>query len=262
MRRRPPSGDARPTVAPLPGSIHAAGWPDSRYTGRPGILYLIWVKERLFYPYVRTASRARPRVDVGAFARLLDLVAASSGLVLNLHALCKDAGLGYETARRYLDILEDTLVAFRVPAWSGSDRASLIRHGKLFLFDIGVRNALLRRPLDQPLDDERGLLLEHLVAGELHRRLGARWPEAALFHYRTRHGAEVDFVLAIGRELWGIEVKATRRVDRGMLRGLASFAAQSDRVRRRLIVFLGPRRQQIDGVEALPLDEFLALLPS
>ena len=27
--------------------------------------------------------------------------------------------------------------------------------------NIGVRNALLRRPLDEPLDDERGLLLEH-----------------------------------------------------------------------------------------------------
>ena len=199
--------------------------------------------------------------NVGGFARLLDLVAAASGHILNLHSLCKDAALGYETARRYVDILEDTLVAFRVPAWSGSDRASLIRHGKLFLFDAGVHNALLRRPLDRPLDDERGLLLEHLVACELHRRLGPRWPEAALFHYRTRHGAEVDFVLAIGRELWGIEVKASRRVDRGMLSGLASFAAQNDRVERRIIVFLGPRRQQLDGVEALPLDEFLALLP-
>jgi len=36
--------------------------------------------------------------NVGAFARRLDLVAAASGRVLNLHALCKDAALGYETA--------------------------------------------------------------------------------------------------------------------------------------------------------------------
>ena len=213
--------------------------------------------------YLREEVQAEALVrNVGGFARLLDLVAASSGHILNLHALSKDAALGYDTARRYLDVLEDTLVAFRVPAWSGSDRASLIRHGKVFLFDVGVRNALLRRPLDRPLDDERGLLLEHLVACELHRRLGPRWPEAGLFHYRTRHGAEVDFVLAIGRELWGIEVKASRRVDRGMLRGLASFAEHSSRVRRRLVVFLGSRRQQIEGVEVLPLDAFLALLPS
>ena len=204
--------------------------------------------------YLREEVQAEALVrHVGGFARLLDLVAASSGRIVNTHAICKDAGLGYETARRYLEILEDTLVAFRVPAWSGSDRARLIRHAKLYLFDIGVRNALLRRPLDQPLDDERGLLLEHLVACELHRRLGT--------HYRTRHGAEVDFVLEVGRELWGVEVEASRRIDRGMLRGLNAFAARNDRVRRRIVVFLGPRRQDLDGIEALPLEEFLDLLP-
>lgn len=212
--------------------------------------------------YLREEIQAEALVrNLGGFSRLLDLVAASSGRILNLHALCKDAGLAYETARRYVEVLEDTLVAFRVPAWSGSDRASLVRHGKLFLFDTGVRNALLRRPLDEPLADERGPLLEHLVACELQRRLGTLWPEAALFHYRTRGGAEVDFVVEVGRELWGIEVKAGRTVMRRMLRGLASFAARSSRVKRRIVVFLGDRPQMIDGVEVLPLANFLALLP-
>ena len=216
--------------------------------------------------YLREEIQAEALVrNIGGFARLLDLMAAASGRILNVQALCRDAGLGYETARRYLDVLEDTLVMFRVPAWSGSggsNRASLVRHGKFFFFDLGVRNALLRRPLDAPLPDERGVLLEHLVAGELYRRLGTLWPEAALYHYRTRHGAEVDFVLEVGREVWGIEVKASRRVSRRMLSGLSSLASRSDRVKRRIVVFLGPRRQLLDGVEVLPLEEFLASLPS
>ena len=213
--------------------------------------------------YLREEIQAEALVrNLGGFSRLLDLVAASSGRIINLYALCKDAGLAYETARRYIDVLEDTLVAFRVPAWSGSVRTRLVRHGKFFLFDIGVRNALLRRPLDRPHFDERGLLLEHLVACELHRRLGTLWPEAALFHYRTRDGAEVDFVVEVGRELWGIEVKASTHVRRRMLRGLASFASRSERVKRRIIVFLGRRPQVVDGVEVLPLADFLALLPA
>ena len=199
--------------------------------------------------------------NVGGFSRLLDLVAAASGRILNVHNLSQDAGLGYETARRYLEVLEDTLVAFRVPAWSGSDRANLIRHGKLFLFDIGVRNAVLRRPLDRPLDDERGLLLEHLVAVEIYRRLGSFWPEATLHHYRTRHGVEVDFVLSVGRETWGIEVKSGRRVHTSMLRGLKGLAYRNPQVTRKILVFLGPRRQVVDGIEVLPLKDFLDLLP-
>lgn len=212
--------------------------------------------------YLREEIQAEALLrNLGGFSRLLDLVAASSGRILNVQALCKQAGLGYETARRYVEILEDTLVMFRVPAWRGSDRASLVARGKLFLFDIGVRNALLQRPLDTALPDERGILMEHFIAGELHRRLGTLWPEAALFHYRTRGGAEVDFVLKVGRELWGIEVKASDRITRKMLRGLGSLAARSDRVKRRIVVFLGSRRQLLDGVEILPLAEFLAELP-
>ena len=212
--------------------------------------------------YLREEVQAEALVrHIGGFGRLLDLVAASSGRILNVQALCRDAGLGYETTRRYIDVLEDTLVVFRVPAWSGSGRAGLVRRPRLFLFDIGVRNALLRRPLDGPLPDERGILLEHLVASELHRRAGPLWPEAALSHYRTRSGAEVDFVLEVGREVWGIEVKASRRVDRRMLSGLSSLSRRSSRCARRIVVFLGTRRQLVDGVEVIPLEEFLRELP-
>jgi predicted AAA+ superfamily ATPase len=213
--------------------------------------------------YLREEIQAEALVrNVGGYARLLEHVAAASGRILNLNALCGDAGIRYETARRYIDVLEDTLVAFRIPAWSGSDKGKLIAHPKIYLFDLGVRNALLHRPLDRPQADERGLLFEQLVAHELHRRLGTLWPQAQLYHYRTRHGLEVDFVLQIGNELWGIEVKASRNVP---AKALSSLQALSDRVpavRRRIVVFLGERKQLRETVEALPLHRFLDELPA
>jgi len=213
--------------------------------------------------YLREEVQAEALVrDVGGYSRLLDLVAACSGRIINLHALSRDAAVGYETARRYLDVLEDTLVLFRIPAWSGSDRASLVAHPKVMLFDLGVRNALLRRPLDRILEDERGLLLEHLVGLELRRRAGGLWPEAALHHFRTRSGVEVDYVIEAGRERWAIEVKASRRIDPRDLRGLAAFAERAGRRCRLIVVYLGARRQQLDGVEAIPVEEFLSELPS
>jgi predicted AAA+ superfamily ATPase len=213
--------------------------------------------------YLREEIQAEALVrDIGGYARLLDLVAASSGRVINLLALSRDAGVSYETARRYLDVLDDTLILHRIPAWSGSDRASLVAHPKLLLFDLGVRNAMLRRPLDRPLDDERGLLLEHLVGLELRRREGTMWPEARLQHFRTRRGAEVDFILSVGRELWAIEVKSSRRVDDRDLKGLAAFSERAGKVARQIVVFLGSRPQRIGRVEVIPVEEFLAELPS
>ena len=212
--------------------------------------------------YLREEVQAEALVrDIGGYARLLDLAAASSGRIINLQSVSRDAGISYETARRYLDVLEDTLVLFRIPAWAGSDRASLVAHPKLLLFDLGVRNAILRRPLDAVLADERGLLLEHFVGLELRRRERTLWPEALVQHFRTRRGAEVDFVVSAGKELWAIEVKASARVDARDLGGLAAFKERARRATRRIVVFLGPRRQRIHGVEVLPIEEFLSELP-
>lgn len=211
--------------------------------------------------YLREEIRAEALVrDMGGYARLLDLVAASSGRILNMAALSQDAGIQHETVRRYIEVLEDTLVAFRVPSWSGSDRSSLVRHPKIFLFDLGVRNALLRRPLDSPAQDERGLYLEHVVAYEIWRRMGTVWPEARLSHFRTRSGAEVDFVIELDRELWAVEVNASS--DPGRPRGMEALASRSSNSTRRIVVFLGPRRRVHQGIEFLPLQSFLDELPS
>jgi predicted AAA+ superfamily ATPase len=153
------------------------------------------------------------------------------------------------------------LLVFRIPGWSGSDRSSIVAHPKIFFFDIGVRNAILRRPLDHPLADEKGILLEHLVAQELFRRAGSIWPDLSLFHYRTHQGAEVDLVAQVGRELWAIEVKASRAVEPSAISGIESFAARAGRLKRRIVVFLGSRKQRIGEVEVLPLEEFLDELP-
>jgi predicted AAA+ superfamily ATPase len=213
--------------------------------------------------YLREEVQAESLVrDIGGYARLLDFVAACSGRIVNLNALSRDAAVSYETARRYLQILEDTLVLVCIPAWSGSDRASLVAHPKVLLFDLGVRNALLRRPLDRPLEDERGLLLEHLVGLELQRRTRDLWPDLRVFHFRTRSGAEVDYILEVGRELWAIEVKAARRVNRIDLRGLSAFKERAGRAVRSIVVYLGPRKQQFEGTEVIPLVEFLAQLPT
>jgi len=212
--------------------------------------------------YLREEVQAEALVrDLGGYARMIDLVAAASGSILNLHSLSKNAQIPYETARRYLEVLEDTLLVFRVPAWSGSDRASLVSHPRIFFFDVGVRNALLRRPLDRPLDDERGLLLEHLVAGEIHRRIHNLWYGPKLYHYRSRADSEVDFVLEWNRELWGIEVKSTQNVTTAMFRGLNALANRTRRLERRIVLYTGTTAQRQGDIEILPVMQFLNGLP-
>jgi len=69
-------------------------------------------------------------------------------------------------------------------------------------------------------------------------------------------------VVEAGRELWAVEVKAARSVHLHDTRGLEAFSEHAGRVVRQAVVFLGPRRQRLGKVEAIPLHEFLAELPA
>ncbi len=79
---------------------------------------------------------------------------------------------------------------------------------------------------------------------------------------RELAAAEVDFVIEDGRDLWAIEVKASRRLPRLPSSGFDSLVQRSRRVRRKIIVFLGDRKQRVNDVEVLPLEDFLQELPS
>jgi uncharacterized protein len=83
-----------------------------------------------------------------------------------------------------------------------------------------------------------------------------------LFHFRTRRGAEVDFVLQRGREVWAIEVKASRSVGAGDTKGLRAFAERAGRPAQSLVVYLGSRRERINETDAVPVRQFLDELPS
>ena len=72
----------------------------------------------------------------------------------------------------------------------------------------------------------------------------------------------MDFVVEVGRDLWGIEVKSARTASSDMLSGLASFADRTKRLKRKILVCMTDRRARLGDVEVLPVREFLAELPA
>ncbi|MFM7736634.1 MAG: DUF4143 domain-containing protein, partial [Alphaproteobacteria bacterium] len=170
-----------------------------------------------------------------------------------------------ETIRRYVQLLDDTLLAFRLPPFTPRTATTrrVQQRERVFLFDVGVRNAILglhRRPL--PAHEvgaafEQWVILQLLYLDHAQRR-GWRFSS-----YRTEAGAEVDLVIDTGDEIVGIEVKAGRSVSVADTRGLMSLSEVAGKRKplRAWIVFRGTRRQRFDnGVEAVPVLDALAEL--
>jgi uncharacterized protein len=213
--------------------------------------------------YLREEIRAEALVrEIGGYARFLDIMALSSGHWLNYAKLSSDTEIPKETIRRYVTILEDTLLAVRLPAFKPRLRTTrrVGQRDRLLLFDVGVRNALLglhRRP---PSADQRGPLFEQWFILQVHylRQLaGQGWQLSA---YRTEGGAEVDLVVETDDEIVGLEIKVGRRVGRQDTRGLDSLGEMigTSKPYRRLVAYTGGTRQRFpNGAEAWPWREVL-----
>lgn len=189
--------------------------------------------------------------NLGAYARFLDTVAASSGHWLNYSKLSVDSEIPKETLRRYVSVLEDTLVAHRLPAYRPARHVSrrVVQRERLLLFDVGVRNALLGRHQVAPSPADIGLLFEHwliLQVIALVRGLRKPWK---LSSYRTQAGAEVDLVIETPEDVIGIEIKAGRQIARSALSGLRSLGEIVPRSRRYSpwVVYTGERAQRFPG---------------
>jgi uncharacterized protein len=208
--------------------------------------------------YLREEIQAEAVVrNLGGFGRFLDVAAAQSGEILNFSAIGRDATLATRTVQEYFQILEDTLLGFRLEAWRNSPRARMVAHPRFYLFDPGVTNALNRR-LTAPLDaSARGRLFEQWVILECLRQIDYRNDEARLYYWRTNTGAEVDLLLEKhGKLRLAVEIKSRATISGADLTGLRSFADAHPNVPC-VVVCLAPHEHKHGDFRVMPYREFI-----
>jgi predicted AAA+ superfamily ATPase len=223
-------------LPPLRGDYHAGTFPFRDLEDRllfgdlPGVATIANEAERrsVLKSYVAAHMEEEIRReaavrDFGVFLRFLRFAAVEAGGVLNLQSIAKESGLSGPTIRAHYQLLEDMFLGFMVPGFSGSSRKAALSSPRFFFFDLGIRNAAAGLDLD--LDAVRsnpGPLFEHWVGGELHKRLRYRG-RGTLSYFRTSAGAEVDFIVEDGGQLFPIEAKWTERPALSDARHLVSF---------------------------------------
>ncbi|MBI3615388.1 MAG: ATP-binding protein [Candidatus Omnitrophica bacterium] len=188
--------------------------------------------------------------NLEGFSRFLFVVAAEAGKFLDLSKLGSDAGIPRQSALRYFEILEDTLILKRCDAFRKSQRKRLIQSPRYFFFDTGVLNGLMGNFIVS--QDRIGTLFEHLLFNQIIHGAAAKDKEVRISSYRTTHGAEVDFIVELGKEVVAVEAKASTHIGRSDLRGLRSFSEYYSKPHRPVIAYLGTARKVVEKVEVLP----------
>jgi predicted AAA+ superfamily ATPase len=209
--------------------------------------------------YLRQEVQAEALVrNLPGFARFLPIAALFHGQVLNVAGIAREAGVARTTVAGYLEILEDTLLTFPLPAFEARLRVRERRHPKLYWADPGLPRAM-KRQTGPPAAEERGHLFEGWVASVLRAYRDYRGLFEEWFYWAPGKGSrvEVDFLLRRGSDFVAIEAKAARRVADAQLLGLRAIA-DLPAVRRRLLVCRAERRgKTAGGVEILPVPAFV-----
>jgi predicted AAA+ superfamily ATPase len=205
--------------------------------------------------YLQEEIRAEAIVrNLPGFARFLPVAALFHGQMINVSAIARDAGTARTTVNGYLEILEDTLLVHRLPAYEAKVRVRERKLPKLYWVDPGLVRAA-KRQLGPVAEEERGPLFEGIVLTMLRaHREEARLYEDLAFWSPHQSRVEVDFLLRRGREFIAIEAKASSRFSSSQLDGLLAID-DLPRVVRRILVYSGQRVLTTpEGIDVWPVE--------
>ena len=194
--------------------------------------------------------------SIGNFSRFLEAVSFSHGSVLNISNIARECQVQRKLAESYLQILEDLLLAFRVPVFTKKAKRAVSQHPKFYFFDTGIYSSLRPSgPLDRP-EEKAGAALEGLVAQHMRAWLDYRHPESRLFFWRTAPGSEIDFVVYGPKIFQAVEVKHTAQIRPTDIRALKTFGQDYPQAER-ILVYRGKERLKREGILIVPCKEFL-----
>lgn len=155
-----------------------------------------------------------------AYNRLIKLLASQTGQLINIGELSAHLAIDRGTVERYILALEDTFIIRKITPYFRNPRQEIIKAGKIYFLDLGIRNLVLENFMHFDDKTDKGLVLENAACIELLHQLGSRMGK--LHFWRTKQGAEVDFVIEQGLELLPVEVKSVVRKET-IPSGLRSF---------------------------------------
>ncbi|MBI5115096.1 ATP-binding protein [Candidatus Poribacteria bacterium] len=197
--------------------------------------------------------------NIGAFSRFLESVSFSHGAVLNISNVSRECQIERKVVEGYIGILEDLLLAYRIPVFTRRAKRAVATHPKFYFFDTGIFDVLRPSgPLDRP-EEKSGAALEGLVAQHIRAWIDYFHPGCKLYYWRTSAGSEVDFVIYGKGVFQAIEVKNASTLHPQDLRALRAFGEDYPEAKR-FLLYMGRERLLRDGISIMPVAEFLHML--
>lgn len=181
------------------------------------------------YPHVVTEHKKQDKVDIlkelktsylyrdvfdfqgmknaDIFMNLVKALAYQIGNEVSYTELANLLKINRATVERYIHVLEQSFIVFRLSVFTRNKRRELSKLRKIYFYDVGIRNAIINNfnPLDKR--DDLGALWENFMVVERMKYREYHHIETNQYFWRTYDGSEVDLVEEREGRLYGYEFK-------------------------------------------------------
>lgn len=138
---------------------------------------------------------------------LLRLLAFQLGAQVSINELCNTLRLNRETVERYLFLLEQSFIIFRLSAFSRNQRNEISKSQKFYFYDNGIRNMMIDNLNNLEARNDVGALWENFIISERKKKMLYSQTHVNSFFWRNYAGAELDIVEEINSKLTAFEIK-------------------------------------------------------
>ena len=183
------------------------------YGGLPGLLHLDQKEEKIrllaeiYATYIQKDIKSLIKEEnIRSFNMLLSLIATYQGSLISVNKIANEVGLTARTIEKYLEILEQTFIVYSVSSYSRNMANELKKSRKIYLYDLGIRNAILKNFSAISERADIGAMVETFVVLQIIPLLR---PNMELKFWRDKAQNEIDFVLLEDNKPCIIEVKTT-----------------------------------------------------
>lgn len=138
---------------------------------------------------------------------LLQALALQIGQEVSYSELANQLGVNRLTIQKYIDILEQSFVLFKLNAFSRNLRKEISKSIKVYFYDLGIRNSLIENYNRLEIRDDAGALWENFCIIERKKNNDASLKFVNSYFWRTYDQKEIDYIEEAGGKIVGFEFK-------------------------------------------------------
>lgn len=187
------------------------------------------------------------------FLIFFESIGIMSGEELNYQGWSSDTGVPRKTLQSYVELLQDTLMAFELPSFKKTVNRKAVSRSKFYLFDVGVANHMAKKGEIKEGSTEFGKAFEHFFIQECRALISYLELDWKLTYWRSHSQMEVD--LCLGQE-WALEIKSSKRVTEKHLKGLRALR-EENLFENYGVICLEKEKRIVDGITIWPWRSFL-----